>query len=227
MTASVFRTMQKKANVISFHKTCGWSVSWFWIYGKVLEQLIFNIIFELLKENELSEFMFTSVRFHTCWHLFARTDFDHPGNVRKSHPEVFCKKVFLEISQNSQESTCARASFLIKLQAFSISHGGFLMFSGGTEKACNFIKKGTLAQVFSCKFCKISKNTLFYRTPPVAPSIRSIMYIRWFPWTVNDLLTTCFQQFAVCFMHLFTSINQKIYSTKYDYITKYDKYIKC
>ena len=28
------------------------------------------------------------------------------------------KKVFLEISQNSQEQTCARVSFLIKLQAF-------------------------------------------------------------------------------------------------------------
>ena len=27
------------------------------------------------------------------------------------------KKVFLEISQNSQQNTCARASFLIKLQA--------------------------------------------------------------------------------------------------------------
>ena len=32
-------------------------------------------------------------------------------------------------------------------------------------EACNFIKKETLAQVFSCKFCEISKNTLFYRTP--------------------------------------------------------------
>ena len=32
-------------------------------------------------------------------------------------PEVFCKKVFLEISQDSQENTCAGASFLIKLQA--------------------------------------------------------------------------------------------------------------
>ena len=29
---------------------------------------------------------------------------------------VLCKKVFLEISQNSQENTCARVSFLIKLQ---------------------------------------------------------------------------------------------------------------
>ena len=28
------------------------------------------------------------------------------------------KKVFLKISQNSQENTCARLSFLIKLQAF-------------------------------------------------------------------------------------------------------------
>ena len=34
--------------------------------------------------------------------------------------------------------------------------------------ACNFIKKETLAQVFSCEFCEISKNTFFYRTPLVA-----------------------------------------------------------
>ena len=45
--------------------------------------------------------------------------------------------MFLEISQNSQEITCARVSFLIKFQAF----------------------------------CEISKNTLFYRTPPVAASV--------------------------------------------------------
>ena len=30
------------------------------------------------------------------------------------------KNVFLEISQNSQEKTCARVSFLIKLQAFCL-----------------------------------------------------------------------------------------------------------
>ena len=39
----------------------------------------------------------------------------------------FLKKMFLEISQNSQESTCARVSFLIKFQ----------------PEACNFIKKET------------------------------------------------------------------------------------
>ena len=37
-------------------------------------------------------------------------------------------------------------------------------------EACNLIKKETLAQVFSCEFCEISKNTFFYRTPLVAAS---------------------------------------------------------
>ena len=30
---------------------------------------------------------------------------------RSSCPELFCKKVFLKLPQNSQENTCARASF--------------------------------------------------------------------------------------------------------------------
>ena len=67
------------------------------------------------------------------------------------------KALLLEISQNSQENTCDRASFLINLQA----------------EACNFIIKETLAQVVSCEFCEISKNTFFYRTPPVAASLVS------------------------------------------------------
>ena len=36
---------------------------------------------------------------------------------------------------------------------------------------CNFIKKETPAQVISCEFCEISKNTFSYRTPPVAASV--------------------------------------------------------
>ena len=39
------------------------------------------------------------------------------------------KKVFLKLSQNSQENTCARVSFLIKLDA---------------TQACNFILKTDL-----------------------------------------------------------------------------------
>ena len=70
------------------------------------------------------------------------------GTFRSSRPEVFVKKVFLKISQNLQENTCTRASFLIKLQACR-------------PEACNFITKETLTQVFSSKFCEIFKNTFF------------------------------------------------------------------
>ena len=63
--------------------------------------------------------------------------------MKKKQPDIFW--LFLKNSQNSQENTCVRVSFLIKLQA----------------EACNFIKKETLAQVFSCKFCESFKNTSF------------------------------------------------------------------
>ena len=70
------------------------------------------------------------------------------------------KKVFLQISQNLQENTRARVSFLIKLQT----------------SACNFIKKETLVQVFYCEFYKISQNNFSHRTPPVATSVTAYLY---------------------------------------------------
>ena len=36
-----------------------------------------------------------------------------------------------------------------------------LFFNKVAGAACNFIKKETLTQVFSCEFCEISKNTFF------------------------------------------------------------------
>ena len=62
---------------------------------------------------------------------------------------MFSKKRVLE---NFAKFTCAEVSFLIKLQS-------------------DFIKKETLAQVFSCGFCKISKNIFSYRTSPVVASV--------------------------------------------------------
>ena len=56
----------------------------------------------------------------------------------------------LEISQNSQENTWARVLFKIKF--------------------ITLFKKKALAQVFSCEFCEIFKNTFFNRTPTVAAS---------------------------------------------------------
>ena len=51
------------------------------------------------------------------------------------------KKLFLKMSKNSQENTCARVYFLIKLQASA------------------------------CEFCEISKKTFSYRTPLVTASV--------------------------------------------------------
>ena len=36
-----------------------------------------------------------------------------------------------------------------------------LFYRNSVPETCNFIKKETLAQVFSCEFCEISKNTIF------------------------------------------------------------------
>ena len=55
-------------------------------------------------------------------------------NNRSSRPEVSCEKGVLR---------------------------NFTKFTGRHlwPEACNFMKKETLAQVFSCEFCEISKNT--------------------------------------------------------------------
>ena len=85
-------------------------------------------------------------------------------NNRSSYLTCSIKKVFLEISQNSQENTCARVSFLNKVEA------------------CNFIKKETLAQVLSCEFCQISKNTFLTEhlcTTASVISFFSKMYLQW------------------------------------------------
>ena len=65
--------------------------------------------------------------------------------IQKQSPEVFYEKRYFRNFAKFAGNNCARVSFLIKLQA----------------QACNFIKKETLAQVFSCEFCKIFKNTFF------------------------------------------------------------------
>ena len=68
------------------------------------------------------------------------TDFftDHVV-LKESTGSILWEKVFLEILQNSQENSCARVFF--------------------NKVTGNYIKKETLAQVFSCEFFKIFKNT--------------------------------------------------------------------
>ena len=65
-----------------------------------------------------------------------------------SHPEVFCKKDDLENFANFT----GKKPVLESLQ----------------PQACNFIKKETLAHIFSYDFFKIFKNNFFHRTLRVA-----------------------------------------------------------
>ena len=76
------------------------------------------------------------------------------GNQRSSRPDVFCEKGALRNFAKFKEKYLCQSLSLNK----------------AAGAACNFIKKETLAQVFSCEFCDISKNTFFYRTPPLAAS---------------------------------------------------------
>ena len=66
--------------------------------------------------------------------------YDNFLKFQKQSPEVFCKKRCIYKFRKIHRKT-------------------------PVPQACNFIKKDTLAQLFSSEFCEISKNTFFYRTP--------------------------------------------------------------
>ena len=84
-----------------------------------------------------------------------RTFTEQKMNVRSSHQRSSVKKVFLEISQSSQENTCARGSVLIKLQSTGSQQSTVIC----NQQSTGLIK--SLAQVFSFEFCEISKSTFF------------------------------------------------------------------
>ena len=58
----------------------------------------------------------------------------------------------------------------MKLQAVPESLRAAALLKRDSATAYNFIKKETQAQVFSCDFCEISKNTFFNRPTLVATS---------------------------------------------------------
>ena len=84
--------------------------------------LVLNIYFTFflsVVDCTFSKSNVKSLRILLLWHV----------RVRSSRPEVFCKKAFLEISQNSQKNTCARVSFLKKRlwhRCFPVNFAKFL-----------------------------------------------------------------------------------------------------
>ena len=68
--------------------------------------------------------------------------------------------------RSSHRSCSLREGVLRNFAKFTRKHlcqGLFFNKVAGLE-ACNFIKKETVTQVFSCGFCEISKNTFFTET---------------------------------------------------------------
>ena len=73
-------------------------------------------------------------------------------------PEVLKEIGVLKNFKNSQKNICVGVSFLLNLHRVQV---------------CNFIKRETLTQEFSCVFYENYKNSVFYWTSPVAASVSS------------------------------------------------------
>ena len=84
-------------------------------------------------------------------------------NYRSSRPEVFCKKGVLRNFAKFTGKYLCQSLFFNKVT--SVRPATLLK-----RRLCNFIKKETMAQLFSCEFCEISKYDFFYRTPPMNAS---------------------------------------------------------
>ena len=106
------------------------------------------------------------LKFHKCHFILSHQTkptinsyFIHQWSLlslQKQPLEVFYKKMFLKISQNPQENSCGRASFLNKVAGWALQ----------------------LVQMFSCEFCEIFKNTFFtehlWTTASVAETFHAI-----------------------------------------------------
>ena len=117
------------------------SVRCIWLYVLVMSRTRFRVN---PHSDEVQYFRLFLLFFNNCsdFVLIGVDLFKH----WKQPPEVLSKKVFLEISQ---ENTCARVSFSIKLQA----------------ESSTLLKKRIWDRCFPVYFAKYL-GTLFYRTPP-------------------------------------------------------------
>ena len=83
------------------------------------------------------------------------TDQNNPNtDTFNALSDITLADLIMNSSQEAVPETCSVKKVFLKI----------------LRESCNFIRKETLAQVFSCEFCKISKNTFSYRTPLVAAS---------------------------------------------------------
>ena len=99
-----------------------------------------------------------------------------------------CLKTFFEFGRKLCTDMLNLAILVTKAVVLrcSIKKDVLTNFAKFTEKpvaeipsptACNFIKKESLAQVFSSEFCEISSNTFFHRTPLLSASVVTLVFL--------------------------------------------------
>ena len=94
---------------------------------------------------------------HLCQNLFFN---EVAGLWHKCFPVNFVKFLRAPFLQNSS----GRLLFQNFCQTAKVDAGNRILKSSihpQKQKACNFVKKESLAQVFYCDFCQISKNIFF------------------------------------------------------------------
>ena len=123
-----------------------------WLYLSDLASLVsLSISLSVCLSLSLSRSLSLALSLYTSWKHQKISSFLF---IKTANWGCSVKKVFLEILQNSQENTCARVSFLIKLQALGL-------------------------WILSCEFCKVSKNTFFTEQLQVAASINKNEEVFW------------------------------------------------
>ena len=140
------------------------------IQGKLFRN---NICFlpQSIFRSSRSQLFFSFANFsrnRLCWSLF----------LKKLQTCNFIKKRFQRRCFSLRFSKYLRAAFFYRtslVAAFAFHATGLILET--VVQKCSvplrpaaLLKKETLAQVLSCEFCKISKNTFSYRTPPVDAS---------------------------------------------------------
>ena len=82
------------------------------------------------------------------WKTKSSRCYNNLVTVRSSRPELFCEKgVLKSFTKFTGKHLCQSVFFFIKVEGLRLA---------------NLLKK-TLAQLFSCEFCEIFKNTFFHR----------------------------------------------------------------
>ena len=84
--------------------------------------LISKTFFNIGSRNKTPLEIYQGFSDYVIWNFLFQREFYQPGWVQDELPQrCFVKKVFLEISQNSQENTCVKVCFSIKLKTYVFS----------------------------------------------------------------------------------------------------------